>query len=164
MCNDGTYLWIKLNIWVYGWILNFLHKVNFGISVLSRSKDCFSFNVQNKTCFSTYIPFFAYADVVYQNTTKTNLLPLTTAYNKICYWMFIWYTSLYYVWFTLMVSTQYQKLFIFKCIHLNYPNYLRQNLILYSSSYHLRHSANDFFTPLVKKVFGKKTFKGIIYL
>ncbi len=158
MCNDGTYLWIKLNIWVYGWILNFLHKVNFGISVLSRSKDCFSFNVQKKNLlFNLY--YLSLPMLMYQNTTKTNLLPLTTAYNKICYWMFIWYTSLYYVWFTLMVSTQYQKQFIFKCINLNYPNYLHQNLILYSSSYHLRHSANNFFTPLVKKVFGK-----IIYL
>ncbi len=33
------------------------------------------------------------------------------------------------------------------------------SLILYSSPYHLRHSAYYFFTPLVKKVFGKKAFR-----
>ncbi len=48
---------------------------------------------------------------------------------------------------------------IFKYIHFNYPSYLHQNLILYSSSYHLRLSANNIFSPLVKKVFGKKSFR-----
>ncbi len=153
MCNDGTYLWIKLNIWVYGWILNFLHKVNFGISVLSRSKDCFSFNVQKKKLLCN-LYYISLPMLMYQNTTKTNLLPLTTAYDKICYWMFmIHITVLCMIYFNGFHS-------ISEAIYFQ----MYQNLILYSSSYHLRHSANNFFTPLVKKVFGKNTFKGIIYL
>ncbi len=32
-------------------------------------------------------------------------------------------------------------------------------MILYSSSYNLRRSANNFFIPLVNKVFGKKSFR-----
>lgn len=63
-------------------------------------------------------------------------------------------------WFPLNIRRHIHWLqFIFKCIHFNYPNYLRQNLILYSSPYHLRHSAYYVFTPLVRKVFGKKAFR-----
>ncbi len=63
-------------------------------------------------------------------------------------------------WFPLNIRRHIHWLqFIFKCIHLNYPNYLRQNLILYSSPYSSRHSAYFFFTPLVKKVLGKRAFR-----
>ncbi len=132
-----------------------LRKVNFGISVLYRSKKCFSFNVRKKLALQLILPFFDYADVVYQNTTKTNLLLLTTAYNKLCRFVIgcsydthhcIMYDFL--KWFPLNIRRHIHWLqFIFKCIHFNYPNYLRQNLILYSSPYNLRHSAYYFFTP-----------------
>ncbi len=51
--------WIKLNIWVYGWILNFLfgyiiRKVHFGTSVLYRSKNVFSFNVKKNLFYNLY--------------------------------------------------------------------------------------------------------------
>ena len=49
--------------------------------------------------------------------------------------------------------------FIFKCIHCNYPAYLQQFLIPYSSTYQLRHSSQYFFSiPTVYKTIGKKAF------
>ncbi len=178
ICNDGAHLhradqlkylgvWLDPELSFKPHIDCVLRKVHFGISVLYRSKNKFSFNVRKKLALQLILPFFDYADVVYQNTTKTNLMLLTTAYNKLCRFVIgcsydthhcIIYDLL--KWFPLNIRRRIHWLqFIFKCIHFNYPNYLRQNLILYSSPYHLRHSAYYFFTPLVKKVFGKKAFR-----
>ncbi|KAI2667398.1 putative RNA-directed DNA polymerase from transposon BS [Labeo rohita] len=95
MCNDGTYLhrvdqikylglWLDPELSFKPHIDYILRKINFGTSVLYRSKNCFSYNVRKKLALQLILPFFDYADVIYQNTTKTNLLPLTIAYNKLC--------------------------------------------------------------------------------
>ncbi len=85
--------WIKLNIRAYGWILNFLLNLTLIIYFIRlilgpvysiKQKIIFLLMFGKKTCLQLILPFFDYADVVYQNTTKTNLFPLTTAYYKLC--------------------------------------------------------------------------------
>ncbi len=55
--------------------------------------------LEKKLALQLILLFFDYADVVCQNTTKTNLLLLTTAYNKLCRFVIgcSYDTSLYYV-------------------------------------------------------------------
>ncbi len=138
ICNDGTYLhradqmkylgvWLDPELSFKPHIDCILRKVKFGISVLYRSKKCFSFNVRKKLALQLILPFFDYADVVYRNTTKTNLLLLTTAYNKLCRFVIgcsydthhcIMYDLL--KWFPLNIRRHIHWLqFIFKCIHFN---------------------------------------------
>ncbi len=81
MCNDGTYLhrvnqikhlglWLDPELSFKPHIDYILHKVNFGISVLYRSKKIFLLMFEKKLALQLILPFFDYADVVYQNTTK----------------------------------------------------------------------------------------------
>ena len=52
------------------------------------------------------------------------------------------------------------SLFIFKCIHFNYPPYLKHYLIPFSSQYRLRHTDHLFFlTPRISKEIGRRAFK-----
>ena len=49
---------------------------------------------------------------------------------------------------------------IFKCIYFNYPPYLKQYLVPYTSNYEVRHSTQLYFSvPQVKKTIGKRAFK-----
>ncbi len=117
---------------------------------------------ENKLALQLILQFFDYADVVYQNTTKTNLFPLTTAYNKlwqIWYWMFIWYASLYVCMIYLNSFHSIQKAYSLVAIYFQmYTLFASEfDIILFFISF--RHSANYFFTPLVKKMFGKKAFR-----
>ena len=49
--------------------------------------------------------------------------------------------------------------FIFKCIHFDYPSYLKQPLVPFSSTHLLRHTVQlFFFIPVVSKSIGKKSF------
>ncbi len=114
-----------------------------------------------KTCSATYITFLWLCGC---SLSEYNQNWSFAAYNKWCRFVIgcsydthhcIMYDLL--KWFPLNIRRHIHWLqFIFKCIHFNYPNYLRQNVILYSSPYHLRHSAYYFFTPLVQKVFGER--------
>lgn len=69
-------------------------------------------------------------------------------------------SSLHYVSFSKLVNTWVQKTvywlqFIFKCIYYNYPPYLKQYLIPYSSQHYLRHTDSCFFfVPRIQKEIG----------
>jgi len=91
-CNDGTSLnevdkvkylglWLDSELTFKSHIDYLLHKINFATCVLFRSRNCFTLSVRNTQLI---LPFFDYADVVYQNASKTSLLPLNTAYNALC--------------------------------------------------------------------------------
>ncbi len=76
------------------------------------------------------LQFLDYDDVVYQNTTKTNLLPITTAYNKLCRFVIgcsfdahhcIMYDLL--KWSPLNIR---RHIHCFEIIHFNYPKHLHQ--------------------------------------
>ena len=177
-CNDGMNLhrvehFKYLGLWLDSELTfkphtdSILRKINFGISVLFRSQNCFTLNVRRKLALQLILPFFDYADVVYLNTSKTNLRPLNTAYNRLCRFALgcsfythhcIMYNAL--KWPTLSIRRHNHWLqFIFKCIHSNYPAYLKQFLIPYSTPYHLRHSSQYFFIiPTVNKTIGKRAF------
>ena len=50
--------------------------------------------------------------------------------------------------------------FIFKCINLSYPEYLKQYLIPFSSSHSLRHATQVFFVvPWISKEIGRFSFQ-----
>ena len=178
-CNDDTLLHrvdqIKyLGLWLDSELSFKLHiehisrKINFGTSVLFRSRNCFTLNIRQKLASQLILPFFDYADVVYQTASKTNLLPLTTAYNNLCRFVLgcsytthhcSMYNSL--SWPSLGTRRHIHWLqFIFKCIHLNYPYYLQQFLTLHSSIYNLRHLSQYYFVvPPVRKTVGRRAFK-----
>ena len=93
-CNDGTNLhrvkqFKYLGLWLDPELtfkphIDYIHrKISFGISVLFRSKNCFTLNVRRKLALQLILPLFDYADVVYLNTSKTYLLPLNTVYNRL---------------------------------------------------------------------------------
>lgn len=95
ICKDGSSLhkvdkfkylglWLDCELSFRIHIDSVLHKVNYGISVLYHSRNCFTLNIRKKLASELILPFFDYADVVYMNASKTNLLPLNTAYNKLC--------------------------------------------------------------------------------
>ena len=71
-------LWLDSELTFKPHIDYMLRKINFGIGVLIRSKNCFTSNVRKKLALQLILPFFDYADVVYLNASKTNLLPLNT--------------------------------------------------------------------------------------
>lgn len=51
-------------------------------------------------------------------------------------------------------------LFIYKCIHFDYPPYLKQYLTAYSSQYNLRHTDSIFFSvPRIHKELGRYAFQ-----
>ncbi len=93
--------------------------------------------------------------------------PLSTIYNCLC--RFVLDCP-----FTTHHCTMYENLnwpsptlgrqqhwlqFIFKCIHFNHPQYLKQSLIPYMCSHHLRHSVQVYFVvPKVSTAVAKKSF------
>jgi len=94
-CNDGTSLnevdkvkylglWLDSELTFKSHIDYLLHKINFATCVLFRPRNCFTLSVGKKLATQVILPFFDYADVVYQNASKISLLPRNTAYNKLC--------------------------------------------------------------------------------
>ena len=93
---------------------------------------------------------------------------LTTVYNRLCRFVLGCPFSTHH-------CTMYQTLdwpspsirrerhwlnLIFKCIHLDYPPYLKQLLIPFSSTYNLRHTVQYFYSvPSFSKAMSKKAFK-----
>ena len=118
------------------------------MSVLFQPRSCFTLHVLKKLATQLILPYFDYADVVYQNASKTNLLPLNTAYNNFCKFVLgcsfnthhcTMYNSL--KWPSLNVRRHIHWLQLVKCVHFNYPHpYLQQFLVPCSSIYQLRHS------------------------
>ena len=113
-------------------------------------------------------PLLDYADVVYQNTSESNLKPLTVVFNNICRFVlrcpFITHHCVLYDSLNLLspkARRQYHWYqVIFKCVYYDYPSYLKEYLIPYRPSYRLRHTEHPFFTvPHISKESGRRTFK-----
>ena len=135
---------IHLRFFIY----HVLQKVNYGIGVLHRSRNCFTLSVCKIIASKRILPIMDYCDVVYQNAHKSDLAPLNTAYNRLCRFVlgcpfrthhYTMYNRL--KWPSLNVRWHMHWLqLIFKCIYFNYPPYLKQYFVPYSSNYQVRHS------------------------
>lgn len=177
-CNDGSPLhkvdtfkylgvWLDSELTFKPHINQLLRKVNFGINMLYRSRNCFSFNVRKKLATQLILPIIDYGDVIYQSAHKSDLTSLNVAYNRLCRFVlgcpFHTHHCTMYIklnWPTLNIRRQMHWLQqIYKCIHFNYPSYLQQYLIPYTSSYHIRHLSQPFFSvPNIIKSFGRRAF------
>lgn len=177
-CNDGSPLhkvdtfkylgvWLDSELTFKSHINHLLRKVNFGISMLFRSRTCFSFNVRKKLATQLILPIIDYCDVIYQSAHKSDLALLNIAYNRLCRFVlgcpFLTHHCTMYTrlnWPTLNMRRHMHWLqLIYKCIYFNYPSYLQQYLIPYTTSYHIRHSSQPFFSvPNVIKSFGRRAF------
>lgn len=138
------------------------------LKLVSRSKDCFSLQVRKKIVMQLLLPIIDYADIVYQNTTETNLHPLNVLYNSLCRFILkcpfqthhcVMYESLN--WLSLKSRRKFLWFqFIFKCNYFSFPSYLKQYLTPLTSQYSLRHTSNLFFqTPRISKEMGRRAFK-----
>ena len=121
--------------------------------MLYLSRNCFSFTVKKRLSIQLILPILDYVDVVYQAASKTNPLPLNIVYNRLCRFVLgcpftthhcMMYESLS-VPSPIIRRQQHWLQFIFKCIDFNYPDYLKQLMIPFSSSYQLRHCTAMFF-------------------
>jgi len=130
------------------------------MSILYRSRNCFTYNVRKKLVAQLIFPFFDYCDIVYQTALKSDLVLLNLAYNRICRFVLGCSFSTHHCtmydalqWSPLNVRRQMHWLqFIFKCIYFDYPCYLQQYFVLFSSNYQIRHSVQTyFFVPRVKR-------------
>lgn len=177
-CKDGTPLhrvdtikylgvWLDSKLSFKPHINHVLRKVNVGMSILHRSRNCFSYSVRKKLVVQLIFPFFDYCDVVYQTALKSDLVSLNSAYNRICRFVlgcsfFTHHCTMYDAlqWPSLNVRRQIHWLqFIFKCIYFDYPSYLQQYFVLFSSNHQVRHSVQTYFlVPRVKKTIGKRAF------
>ena len=113
------------------------------------------------------LPLFDYCDVVYQNASKTDLVPLTTAYNRLCRFVlgcpFLTHHCLLYdrlQWQPIHVRRHMHWLqLVFKVIYFTYPPYLKRFLVHIPSTQHTRHSTQVYFTlSSSQNKFGKHAF------
>lgn len=178
LCKDSTILqkvdaikylgvWLDSELSFKSHINHVLRKVNMGINTLYRSRSCFSYSVRKKLVSQLILPFFDYCDVVYQTAAKSDLESLNTAYNRICRFVlgctyFTHHCTMYDAlqWSSLYVRRRIHWLnFIFKCIYFNYPSYLQQYFVPFSSNYHVRHSGQTYFVAFrAHKTIGKRSF------
>ena len=141
--------------------------LNYRLKTLYLSVDCFSFKVRKRLASQLLLPILDYADIVYLNTSDTVLQPLDVAYNRICRFILrspyrTHHCELYerLSWLSPSNRRQFHWLqFIFKCIHLNYPAYLKHYLVPFNTSYSLRHQDHTFFNvPRTNLEVGKLAF------
>uniref|UniRef100_A0A8C8E0L6 Reverse transcriptase domain-containing protein n=1 Tax=Oryzias sinensis TaxID=183150 RepID=A0A8C8E0L6_9TELE len=160
-------LWLDSSLSFSAHIQSIVHKISYRLKLLYLSINCFSLSVRKKIISQLIIPTLDYGDIIYQNTTLTNLRPLNVIYNSLCRFIlrcpFRTHHCLMFQqlsWLPLSSRRQFHwLLFIFKCINLSYPDYLKQYLTPFQSSYNLRHADQIFFAvPRVKKQIGKYSF------
>ena len=178
-CIDGTQilkvdkikylgLWLDSELSYKCHIDNLVRKINYSTSVLYRNRNCFTFSARKKIVLQAVLPIMDYADIVYQTTNKTILHPLNTVYNRLCRFVldcpFMTHHCILYENLNLTSPTvrrqQHWLQFIFKSIHFNYPQYLKQYLVPYSSQHQLRHTSQIYFKvpPRLTNLVGKKSF------
>ncbi len=137
------------------------------LGMLYRSINCFSFQVRKRLISQLIFPILDYVDIVYQNTSEKILKPLNTLHNSLCRFVLrcpfrthhcFMFESLN--WLQPKSKQQFHWLqFIFKCVHFDFPPYLKQLLIPYTSPYPLRHMNYPFFTiPRIHKELGRRSF------
>ena len=117
--------------------------------------NCFSFSVRKKnssTAYSTNI-WLCRCHVFTVTASKTNLNILNTVYNKLCRFILgcpftthhcTMYENLQFPSLTVRRQCHWTQL-IFKCIHFNYPQYLKQFLVPPTTNYQQRHSTQPYF-------------------
>ena len=161
-------MWLDSELSFKPHIDSVVHKVNYSTSVLARAKHCFTFSTRKKLATQLILPILDYTDVVYMNASKLNLSTLDTAYNKICRFILdcpftTHHCSMYdsLSWPSLEIRRQLHWFqLLHKCIHPDYPIYLKQHLVQYSSHYKIRHCAQFYFTiSPTSKAIGKRAFK-----
>ena len=177
-CLDGTHLhrvdhikylgvWLDTELSFKCHIDNIVRKVNFSAGVLFRNRKCFTFTVRKKLVLQLILPIIDYADVVYQTAPKINLLPLNTIYNRLCRFIlgcpYLTHHCSMYETLNLPSPTvrrqQHWLQFIFKCIYFNYPQYLKQYMVHYTSRHQLRHCSQVYFqVPPVSTSVAKRSF------
>lgn len=145
-----------------------IKNVNYRLRTLWSSIDCFTLSVRKRIATQLLLTILDYADVVYQNSSVTNLHSLDVIYNSLCRFILRcpyrtnhcnMYASLN--WTSLTVRRQLHWLqFIFKCIYQNYRSYSKELLCPLISTYNLRHTEHLFYiVPKIKKEIGRKAFK-----
>ena len=143
-------------------------KIHGLLKLLYRSKECFSLEVRKRIVTQLILPIYDYADIIYQNTSETNLRPLNVVYNSLCRFIlscpFKTHHCLMYESLNWLSPKSRRMLhwiqFIFKCNYFSFPPYLKQFLIPLTSQYSLRHTSNLFFlTPRITKEIGRRAFK-----
>ena len=162
-------LWLDSELSFKCHIDNIVRKINFSSGVLHRNRKCFTLTIRKKLVLQLILPIMDYADVVYQTAPKTNLHPLNTTFNRLCRFAldcpYLTHHCTMYENLNFLSPTARRQLhwlqFIFKCIHFNYPLYLKQYLDPFTSDYNLRHSAQIYFKvpTKVSTSVGKKSFR-----
>ena len=140
----------------------------FHLKSLYRSIECFSLQVRKRIITQLILPIIDYGDVIYQGTSEANLHPLSDLYNCLCRFILrcpylTHHCHMYQSLNWLAPKSRrhiHWLLFIFKCNYFNFPPYLKQYLIPFSSQYNLRHTGQlFFFTPRINKESGRRAFK-----
>lgn len=143
-------------------------KVNCILGQLYRSANCFTLPVRKRIITQLVLPIIDYADIVYQNTSHTNLSPLYVTFNSLCRFTLLCpyrthHCTLYESLNWLPPNTRMQShwlQFILKCIFLTCPPYLKQYFVPHSSSYSLRQLQYPSFTvPRTFRVIGRRAFQ-----
>ena len=177
-CKDGTSLhkvdsfkylgvWLDSELSFKLRIKHVIQKVNYGIGVLHRSRNCFTLSVRKRIAFQLILPIMDYCDVVYQNAHKSDLAPLNIAYNRICRCVLgcpfrthhcTMYNQLKWPSLNVRRHTHWLQL-IFKCIYLNYPPYLKQYFVPYSPNHQVRHSVQNTLPAAIRSLASLGMFK-----
>ena len=177
-CNDGTILqnvdkvkylgvWLDSTMTFKTHIDYVVRKVNCRINMLYRSRNCFTYSVRKKLAMQLIFPILDYCDVVYISASKSVLAPLTKVYNRICRFIlqcpYLTHHCLMYQSLQFPSPQARRQLhwfqFIFKCIHFNYPPYLKQYFVQLTSNYQTRRSVHPYFSvPHIRNTTGRKAF------
>uniref|UniRef100_A0A671Z0G9 Reverse transcriptase domain-containing protein n=1 Tax=Sparus aurata TaxID=8175 RepID=A0A671Z0G9_SPAAU len=145
-----------------------IKKINCSLGLLYCSINCFTLQIRKKIVTQLILPILDYADIVYQNTSETNLSSLKVTYNNLCRFILrcpyrTHHCTMYHSlnWLTPEFRRQFHWLqFIFKCIYYKYPPYLKQYLTPYRSQHYLRHTDSCFFFVLrIQKEIGRFSFQ-----
>ena len=177
-CRDGTPLqkvdkvkylgaWLDNSLSFKTHIHNTVRKVNWRLSMLYRSRNCFTRTIRKRIVTQLILPIIDYCDIVYNTATKSVLKPLVKVYNRICRFILdcpyhthhcSMYQSLQFPPLHIRRQTHWLQ-FIFKCIYFNYPPYLKQFLVQRTSNYQIRHLTQPYFTvPRRLNSTGRKAF------
>lgn len=148
--------------------IDFIIKRTYGcLSSLYRSINCFTLPIRKRIISQLILPIIDYADIIYQNTSVTNLRPLNVVFNSLSRFVLrcpfrTHHCHLYELLNWLQPKSRryfHWVLFIFKCIYFNCPSYLKSLLIPFRSSYSLRNMQYPFyFVPNISKEIGRNAF------
>ena len=158
-------LWLDCQLSFKTHISSVIQKMNYSLKILYRPIQCFTLQIRKRIITQLILPILDYGDIVYQNTTATNLYPLNVIYNNLCRFVLrcpyrTHHCNMYESLNWLSRRHFHLLLFIFKCIFYNYPPYLKQFMNRYTTPYNLRHTDHPFFTvPNTALECGQRAFK-----